>query len=566
MVDNAAAQTSSRAFTSRYVIRRELGRGMMGVVYEAEDRVLGRTVAIKTIELAFAVPARDREEFEHRFFTEARVAAKLSHPGIVVCHDVGKDPESGKLFIVFEHLKGATLAQRVASGPVPWLEAVSIAARIARAIHHAHEYGVIHRDLKPANIMLLEARDPSSPREEVAIKIMDFGVAKVVEAARPQLTAAGRSFGSPLYMSPEQVLAGSSDARSDVFSLGSILCTMLLGRAWFDAPSVPEILARVVQDDPPVLSALQAGLPAALDPIVARALARTPEERYPSAAAMADDLDDVAAGRWPRHVVGWTAPAPTEVDHLLAELTAPAGIDPSGIRTGTLDIASLVDEPPPVPPISRRPWRLMVLAPLAAVAVLAGVAVVQKVPPPDPVEMAVVPTPPPPSPTTAVPTAEPDAGTPSALEPTMATAPEPRSEPAAAPAPRNDSARVTASRSESPRAATVVETRPRTRLRLDVTHPLENGRVTVWLDGALAYEEKLRKSVSKTVVKVVDVEPGVHEVRIEIRWGDTRRSGARYVDVAPGATGLLEARIVGMGKTLVLEWSGLAPAETSSAD
>jgi hypothetical protein len=99
-----------------------------------------------------------------------------------------------------------------------------------------------------------------------------------------------------------------------------------------------------------------------------------------------------------------------------------------------------------------------------------------------------------------------------------------------------------------------------------VTHPLESGRVTVWLDGALAYEEKLRKSVSKTVVKVVDVEPGVHEVRIEIRWGDTRRNGARYVDVAPGATGLLEARIVGMGKTLVLEWSRLAPEETSSAD
>src|SRR5687767_3355015 len=164
----------------------------MGVVYEAEDGVLARTVAIKTIDPSFAAAAGASGEFERRFFTEARVAARLSHPGIVVCHDVGKDPASGKLFIVFEYLNGRTLAERIAQGHVGWREALAIVAQAARAIHHAHEHGVIHRDLKPANLMLLEPRDQ--------VKIMDFGVAKVESLA--QLTAAGQVFGSPHYMSP----------------------------------------------------------------------------------------------------------------------------------------------------------------------------------------------------------------------------------------------------------------------------------------------------------------------------------------------------------------------------
>jgi hypothetical protein len=121
-------------------------------------------------------------------------------------------------------------------------------------------------------------------------------------------------------------------------------------------------------------------------------------------------------------------------------------------------------------------------------------------------------------------------------------------------------------RSPAPPPAAAVDTAPRTRLRLDVTHPLDNGRVTIWLDGALAFEEKLRKSESRTVVKMIDVEPGLHEVRIEIRWGDSRRTGTRQVDVAEGATGLLEARVVGMAKTLVLEWSPLDPTEASNAE
>ena len=301
----------------RYIIRRELGRGTMGVVYEAEDAVLARTVAVKTIELAFAAGEEARSEFEQRFFTEARVAARLSHPGIVVCHDVGKDAASGKLFIVFEYLKGRTLADRAAEGPMDWRDALEVVVQVARAIHHAHEHGVVHRDLKPANIMLLDrgASGASAARAEAAVKIMDFGVARL-ESLGQRLTRTGQSFGSPLYMSPEQALGQPSSARSDIFSLGSVLCTLLLGRPWFEAPSLPEIVRRVVHDDPPRLSSLRPDVPASLDAVVAMALAKREDDRYATAADMADDLEDVLAGRAARQPAGR--------DGLLAGLTAAA--------------------------------------------------------------------------------------------------------------------------------------------------------------------------------------------------------------------------------------------------
>jgi eukaryotic-like serine/threonine-protein kinase len=191
----------------RYITRRELGRGTIGFVYEAEDTVLARTVAVKTIELVFDPGEKARSGFEQRFFTEARVAARLSHPGIVVCHDVGKDPASGKLFIVFEYLKGRTLADRAAEGPMDWREALGVVVQVARAIHDAHEHGIVHRDLKPANIMLLDAgaSGAAAARAPAAVKIMDFGVARL-ESLGPRLTRTGQSFGTPLYMSPEQAL------------------------------------------------------------------------------------------------------------------------------------------------------------------------------------------------------------------------------------------------------------------------------------------------------------------------------------------------------------------------
>jgi serine/threonine-protein kinase len=269
----------------------------MGIVYEAWDPVLGRTVALKTIGLALAAPAADREAFEKRFLIEARIAARLSHPGIVVVHDVARDAASGLLYIALEYLVGETLAERIAGGkPMEWREALRITGRVAEALHHAHAEGVIHRDIKPANIMVLRSGDP---------KIMDFGIARLDTS---QLTSPGELFGTPLYMAPEQALGQPVDARADLFSLGTILYTLVTGQAPFAAGSVPGILARVAHQDPGPPSDVVSGLPPDVDYITARAMAKAPADRYPDGKTLAEDAADVVLGRPARHRVEWTPP------------------------------------------------------------------------------------------------------------------------------------------------------------------------------------------------------------------------------------------------------------------
>ena len=285
----------------RYEIQEEIGRGMMGVVYRALDPALGRTVALKTVSLLLAVPDGDRAGFEQRFLNEARVAAGLNHPGIVVVHDVGRDPGSASLYIALEYLEGETLSERVKrEGHLDWREALRLTAKVADALQHAHERHIVHRDVKPANIMVLPNGQP---------KLMDFGIAKIPTS---QLTNAGEFFGTPSYMSPEQATGEPLDARSDVFSLGSVLYLLLTGTRAFDAPSVPGILARVAKKDPPPPSKLTPGLPAVVDDIVARALAKDSGQRYATAQMLAEDIQDVLAERAPRHRVTWTPPPPAD--------------------------------------------------------------------------------------------------------------------------------------------------------------------------------------------------------------------------------------------------------------
>ena len=281
---------------------------MMGVVYRAHDPALGRTVAVKTVQLAFPIADDQKDSFEQRFLAEARAAAGLSHPGIVVVHDVGRDPDSKVPYIALEYLEGHTLADRLAEGPLAAGDALRIAAQIADALHHAHERGIIHRDIKPANIMLLDGgaapasagahAQESDRRIHSGVKIMDFGVAKVPAS---QLTSAGEFFGTPSYMSPEQALAGEVDGRSDLFSLGCVLYAMLTGERAFEGPSVPTILAMIAHKEVGSPSARRAGLSPYVDDVVARALAKDPTQRYPNGRAFAEDLLDVAEGRRPRH-------------------------------------------------------------------------------------------------------------------------------------------------------------------------------------------------------------------------------------------------------------------------
>lgn len=330
----------------RYEIQAELGRGTMGIVYRAYDPVLERVVALKTIRVAFTVSDADRVEFEQRFFTEARSAARLSHPGIVVVHDVGRDPETGDLFMALEYLEGRTLAQMTEAGHrVGWQETLGILAQLAEALHHAHSRGVVHRDLKPANVMVLATGEA---------KIMDFGIAKMQDAG--SLTSTGQFFGTPLFMSPEQALGEAVDARSDLFSLGSLAYQLLTGSRPFDAESIPRILARVAYETPAPPSHLVPELPKTVDVLLMRSLAKDPGERYTSAEELAEDAREVLEGRSPFN----------------AERTAP----PRG--SGTVVIAgpgSAAGPPPPATPRRwPRPWLVMALAVLLAALVFETLA------------------------------------------------------------------------------------------------------------------------------------------------------------------------------------------------
>jgi eukaryotic-like serine/threonine-protein kinase len=277
----------------RYEIEKELGRGTMGVVYEARDTILGRPVALKTISLAFTAAAgADRVSFERRFIEEARAAGALSHPNIVIVYDVGTEPETQNLFMALEYLRGRTLEWVLAQGPpMPWTDAVNIVTRLADALRHAHTQGVVHRDIKPANIMILESGEP---------KLMDFGVAKLDAS---QLTAGGQILGSPSYMSPEQAAGERVDSRSDVFALGAVLYEMLTGRKAFAGPNLPAILMKLAHEDPPPPSSIVPGLPEALDAIVSRALAKSPNDRYAGGRSLREDLEDVIGGRTARHTL-----------------------------------------------------------------------------------------------------------------------------------------------------------------------------------------------------------------------------------------------------------------------
>jgi serine/threonine-protein kinase len=270
---------------------------MMGVVYEAHDPALGREIALKVIQGALGAADEERESYEQRFFAEARAAARLSHAGIVVVHDVGRDPDLGLPFMALELLRGRPLDGVLRDQTrLGWREALGITRRVAEALHHAHMQRIVHRDVKPANIMLLESGEP---------KVMDFGIAKVDAS---QLTASGQFLGTPLYMSPEQALAHPVDARSDIFSLGAVLYEMLTGRQAFAGENVTKILFQILSREPEPPTTLVPGLPDGVDYLVARSLAKDASARYPDARTLAEDVEDILAGRPPRTRALWRPP------------------------------------------------------------------------------------------------------------------------------------------------------------------------------------------------------------------------------------------------------------------
>ncbi|MFO7973296.1 MAG: serine/threonine-protein kinase [Candidatus Hydrogenedentota bacterium] len=256
-----------------YQILRELGRGGMGVVYLAKDRVLQRRVAVKVLPEHLAEDA----VFVKRFLREARAAARLTHPNLVIIHAVGQ--HEGSYFIEMELVRGWTLAEIIETqGRFGIRHALNITRQAAEALAAAHENGIIHRDIKPQNIAVNAAG---------RVKVMDFGLAKAVKATT-QLTSDGLMLGTPLYMSPEQCQGSAVDARSDIYSLGVTLFEMLAGRSAYDATTPPlSLMYQIVHEPFPNVRDVIADVPAGTAAIVAKMTAKNAEERYASAEEVA---------------------------------------------------------------------------------------------------------------------------------------------------------------------------------------------------------------------------------------------------------------------------------------
>ena len=259
----------------RYDVVAEIGRGAMGVVYRAVDPMLERTVAIKTINMA--LDPGEIEHYEKRFTIEARAAGGLNHPNIVIIYDIGR---SGDLaYMAMEYLEGRELKELIAGNEITPDRALDIAALVADGLAYAHSHEVVHRDVKPANIMILK---------DGRVKITDFGIARMRTA--DVRTQTGVVLGSPRYLSPEQVLGKRCDARADIFSLGVILYEMVTGQAPFNGIDVNSLMFQIVNFTPPPPASINPALPAMLDLIIAKALAKNADDRYAGIAEFAADL------------------------------------------------------------------------------------------------------------------------------------------------------------------------------------------------------------------------------------------------------------------------------------
>jgi len=275
----------------RYVVREEIGQGGMATVYRAFDPHFQRDVAIKVLPLHFLHDPRFRARFER----EARIVAGLQHPAIVSVYDFGED--NGQPYLVMSLMSGGSLEDKLRQGPMPLVETERIIGRLAPALDAAHQRGVIHRDLKPANILFDQWNEPY---------LTDFGIVKLTGGSGDlaTLTTIGGIIGTPAYMSPEQVQGGQIDGRSDVYSLGIILFQMLSGRLPFDATTPIGLAFKHVSEPIPSIQSLgSVRLPAEFQVIVNHAMAKQPDDRYPTALALSRDLSRLVHGSGPQPTI-----------------------------------------------------------------------------------------------------------------------------------------------------------------------------------------------------------------------------------------------------------------------
>jgi len=263
----------------RYRILGRLGRGGMATVYRAHDPSISRDVAIKFLHASLA----EDDECRDRFLREARAAGGLSHPNIVVVHDVGEI--EGRPYMAMELVEGAPLSEALEKTPkLPVRDAVLVGMQLARALEYAHARGIVHRDIKPGNIMFL--------KDGQTIKVTDFGIAHMDDGSSTH-TQVGAVLGTPQYMSPEQAMGEKIDGRSDLFAAGIVLYQMLAGERPFRAESMVAIAAKIVKEDPPPLAAKRPDVPPALRRVIDRCLAKKPDQRYQTGQELAEALKKV---------------------------------------------------------------------------------------------------------------------------------------------------------------------------------------------------------------------------------------------------------------------------------
>jgi serine/threonine protein kinase len=505
----------------RYEILAELGRGAMGVVYKARDPKINRVVAVKTVSLS-GQPPEEELEYRERFVREAEAAGRLSHPGIVTIFDVGEEPETRAPYIVMEFVNGPSLEKLLAGDEhtLPLETALQLTLELAEALDCAHGQGVVHRDLKPANILITE---------DGHAKIADFGVAKLNLA---NFTLAGRTLGTPAYMSPEQLRGDAVDGRSDLFSLGVVLYTVLTGYRPFQGNSAATVSFKVVNRDPVPASVLDTDLPPGLDYIIARAMAKDPSQRYQRGMEMVLDIQEMRAGREPwsktKQQGAFAAVAAVQTASVRASAWA-TGQRAVGHKTGNRSSQPL----PPGREVVEKLLQKMGKQSLAGALLLAGIFAIglqarhfiwpQKAPIQNLTQNAAAQT-------------LPFAGEgPSAKETTVVTAPS------ADPTPTLTANKLVANKltANKSRPTTAVVSAPHATvsratsptlspamLDIEVEHKFAQAQLSIWVDDRLTYTHPLEGADKKRLVvfhkveghefHAMQISPGKHTVRVRV--------------------------------------------------
>jgi serine/threonine protein kinase len=481
-----SAAGGERVLGGRYRLIREIARGGMAAIWEAQDALLDRRVAVKLLHPQYA----DDPEFLERFRREARAAARLSHPNIVPIYDVGEDPETRAPFIVMELVEGGNLKDRIRrAAPLSDREIRSIGATLAATLEYAHGKGLIHRDVKPQNVLLGEDGRP---------RLTDFGIAEAL--ASSGLTRTGAVMGSVHYIAPEVVRGRKAVPQSDVYSLGTVLYEMATGRVPFEAETDLAIALAHVEQTPPAPRALNAHLAPELERTILRSLAKSPEQRFGSAAALADALRD---GTVPRRAAAVADPVSAVTQRMPTVPAARASVPnrrPVSPPPAPTRRATNATAPPPgafarraARPAQRRgPGGGVLALLLAAAAVLIalgagffglatlsreGIATPQPTPPPPTAQPTAVPKP------AAVPTSTP--------APAPTDTPEPSPTPVPTPSPVPPSPTALPQPSPTTRAIAVPQLRGKT---------LDEAQVALKADGFTSTVVGVNENIDKNVV------------------------------------------------------------------